>query len=269
MAFLRSAILCAFLSGSLCAAAGVPDSARHERFHHIRDTLSSYFAAPVVPKPLKWKAIVVPAGLITYGTLSVAYGWFNDINLFGRRWASNNEDPNQKTRLDDFTEYAPAVAVYGLNIAGIRGKHNWIDETFMYAVGLGIANTIVAPVKRWTAERRPDSSDALSFPSGHTATAFVAAEFLRQEYKDRSPWIGAGGYAIAVATGYLRMYNNKHWFSDVMAGAGVGIFSTRITYWAYPKLKNLILGKSPGSTAVLFMPTYSSGQPGFYMVYRF
>jgi membrane-associated phospholipid phosphatase len=45
---------------------------------------------------------------------------------------------------------------------------------------------------------------------------------------------------MATATGFLRMYNDKHWFSDVMAGAGIGILSTKIAYWLYPLLKNVI-----------------------------
>jgi membrane-associated phospholipid phosphatase len=248
----------------------LPSIAQEEdsrRFHHIGDTLVNYLKSPLEPKPLSWKAIVVPAGLIGYGTISVTSGWMNDVNLLGRRWASNNEDPDQKTSVDNFTQYVPAIAYYGLNIAGVRSKHNWMDASLMYAMSNGIANAIVMPVKRWSAERRPDSSDVLSFPSGHTATAFVSAEFLRQEYKDVSPWIGAAGYAAAITTGYLRMYNNKHWFSDVMAGAGIGILSTRASYWIYPKLKNLIVGK-PAAGTTFVVPTYSNGQFGFCMVQR-
>lgn len=243
-------------------------TARGPRFHHIGDTLHTYFTTPLQAKPMSWKAIVVPAALIGYGTLSVTSGWLNDVNLTGRRWASDTEDPNHKTSIDDLTQYVPAIAVYGLKLAGVHGKHNWIDASFMYAMSNGIANAIVVPLKRLSAERRPDSSDALSFPSGHTATAFVSAEFLRQEYKGVSPWIGAGGYAVAIATGYLRMYNNKHWFSDVAAGAGIGILSTRVSYWLYPKVKNLILGKSADGTATLIMPAYGNGQLGFCMVHR-
>ena len=73
-----------------------------------------------------------------------------------------------------------------------------------------------------------------AFPSGHTATAFVAAEFIQQEFKDASPWYGFAGYTVATATGTLRMLKNAHWFSDVVAGAGVGILTTKLTYLAYP-----------------------------------
>ncbi len=242
-----------------------PPPARHSLVHRLGDTLGDYIHTPVRPKGLKWKAIAVPAALIGYGTLSVTSGWLNDINLTGRRWASNGEDPNQKTSIDDYLQFAPGAAVYGLRIAGIRGKNNIIDETFLYAISGTLMNVIVRPLKNFTAERRPDSSDSFSFPSGHTATAFVSAEFLRQEYKDRSVWIGAGGYAAAILTGYLRMYNNKHWFSDVAAGAGIGILSTRVTYWVYPKVKNLLLGKSARGNAII-LPTYEGGSVGLCFV---
>jgi hypothetical protein len=245
-----------------------PGAHRPGLLHRIGDTLAANLTTPLSPKPLSWKAIVIPAGLIGYGTLSVISDWGHDVNLFGKRWATDEEDPDHKTHIDDYTQSLPAVAVYGLRIAGVPGRNNLVDATLMYAMSLGIANSVVEPVKRWTAERRPDSSDVLSFPSGHTATAFVSAEFLRQEYKHVSPWIGAGGYAVAVLTGYLRMYNNKHWFSDVAAGAGIGILSTRATYWLYPKLKNLVLGKSaPGTT--MMAPIYQNGSYGFCLVHRF
>jgi membrane-associated phospholipid phosphatase len=111
---------------------------------------------------------------------------------------------------------------------------------------------------------RPDGSAYNSFPSGHTATAFANAEFMRMEYKDVSPWYGIAGYAVATGTGLLRMYNNKHWFNDVVAGAGFGIAGTRLAYWLYPKIQHsLFHGKSTGT---VLMPTYQSGSLGFSFV---
>ena len=75
------------------------------------------------------------------------------------------------------------------------------------------------------------------FPSGHTTEAFAYAEFIQQEYKDVSPWYGAVGYAAATATGLLRIYNNKHWLSDVVAGAGIGMASTKLAYLLYRAIK--------------------------------
>ena len=67
--------------------------------------------------------------------------------------------------------------------------------------------------------------------SGHTATAFMTASMLVKEYGYKSPWIGIGAYSAATATGLMRMANNKHWLSDVLAGAGIGILSTEMGYY--------------------------------------
>ena len=88
-----------------------------------------------------------------------------------------------------------------------------------------------------TRRTRPNASGWKSFPSGHTATAFVGAEFLFQEYKEKSIWIGIGGYTVAMLIGISRVYNNKHWVSDVITGAGIGILSTKIVYKTYPYLQ--------------------------------
>jgi membrane-associated phospholipid phosphatase len=106
-----------------------------------------------------------------------------------------------------------------------------------------------------------------SFPSGHTAEAFMAAEFLWQEYRGRSPWYGIAGYACAAATGYLRLYNNQHWFSDVVAGAGIGIGSTKLAYWIYPKIKKALFKDKPVNALIL--PTYRDRAWGLALVSRF
>ena len=74
-------------------------------------------------------------------------------------------------------------------------------------------------------------------PSGHTATAFAGAELLRLEYKEVSPWYGFAGYVVATATGTLRVLNNRHWVSDVVAGAGFGILSARLSYLIFNSIK--------------------------------
>lgn len=130
----------------------------------------------------------------------------------------------------------------------------------LYLISNIYMNTIVQSSKKITHVERPDLSNYRSFPSGHTAQAFLCAEMLRIEYGKRSPWFGIAGYAAASGTAYLRMYNNKHWFSDVVAGAGVGILSTRLAYWTYNRLKPKIF-KEKKSQQVYFLPSYQN--PGF------
>ena len=115
---------------------------------------------------------------------------------------------------------------------------------------------------------RPDGSSNNSFPSGHTATAFMGAEFLYQEYKDVSIWYGISGYIVAAGTGYFRMYNNRHWLSDVAAGAGIGILSTKIAYWIHPLIKRSIF-KDKESTNGIVMPFYNGKEFGLGMSITF
>ncbi len=140
-----------------------------------------------------------------------------------------------KFKADDYFQYVPMVAVYGLNLAGVKGKHNLKDRTILLAMSYATMGIVVNAMKYTIREPRPNSGSRNSFPSGHTATAFMGAEFLYKEYKDVSPWIGYAGYALAAATGYLRIYNNRHYFNDVIAGACIGVLSTKFAYWLYPK----------------------------------
>jgi membrane-associated phospholipid phosphatase len=94
---------------------------------------------------------------------------------------------------------------------------------------------VVQPMKRIIGRERPNGSNFHSFPSGHTSTAFAAAEFLNQEYGRRYPWISIAGYATAGLTAYLRMYNDQHWLGDVIAGAAIGMGTTKLIYWIREK----------------------------------
>jgi membrane-associated phospholipid phosphatase len=170
------------------------------------------------------------------------------------------DHPQFHTPIDNFSQYAPAVAVYVLNAAGVKGKHGLVDRTMIYMLSNIIMGTAVQSVKTIMHAPRPNGGTN-SFPSGHTATAFVSAEFLRQEYKDVSPWYGIAGYTVAAATGVLRMYNRAHWFRDIVPGAGFGMLSTRIAYWIYPSIKRKIFPHK--SAMALIMPTY--GPTGFGM----
>ena len=78
------------------------------------------------------------------------------------------------------------AAVYGLNLAGLKGYHNLKDRTIILVTSYLIMSITVESLKRAIKEERPDRSNNQSFPSGHTATAFMGAEFLWREYKDVS-----------------------------------------------------------------------------------
>jgi membrane-associated phospholipid phosphatase len=176
------------------------------------------------------------------------------------------DNGHKQVHIDNFLQFAPALAVYGLNAVDIRGSHDFKDRTMIYALSTLIVASSVTTLKYVTHQARPDLSAYNSFPSGHTAQAFASAEFMRREYRNVSPWYGVAGYAMATATGYLRMYNNRHWLGDVVAGAGIGIASTDLAYWLYPQLKRHF--SRHGQDQAVIMPYYQGGAFGLSMVRR-
>ena len=75
---------------------------------------------------------------------------------------------------------------------------------------------------------QPFATGDISFPSGHTAVAFALATSLARETKDQ--WTDLAFFAAASLTAYSRMHDDKHWASDVIVGAGIGILSARFVH---------------------------------------
>ena len=132
---------------------------------------------------------------------------------------------------DNYTQFLPAAVMLGMKVAGVESRSSWGRMLASDAFSAAIMGAVVNTMKTTTHVMRPDGSNDHSFPSGHTATAFMTATMLTKEYGHLSPWIGIGSYTIASGTGLMRMANNKHWLSDVMTGAGIGILSVEFGYY--------------------------------------
>ncbi len=135
------------------------------------------------------------------------------------------------TRIDDYLQYSPAAVMLGLKVAGVKGRSSWGRMLVSDAFTVALMASTVNLIKRTSKTMRPDGSNNHSFPSGHTATAFMCATMLHKEYGGVSPWYSVGAYSIATFTGVSRILNNKHWLSDVLVGAGIGILSTELGYF--------------------------------------
>ncbi len=70
--------------------------------------------------------------------------------------------------------------------------------------------------------------DNWSFPSGHTSNMFALATTVSRELRDEAPWVPFVAYPLAGLTGASRVLDRKHWFTDVVAGAALGIFSSHL-----------------------------------------
>ena len=143
----------------------------------------------------------------------------------------NDYLPSFNRHADDYLQYLPAAVMVGMKLGGAEGRSSWGRMLASDAFSAVIMGGVVYSLKQSTRVMRPDGSNDNSFPSGHTATAFMTATMLTKEYGHISPWIGIGAYSVATATGLMRMANNKHWLSDVLTGAGIGILSTEAGYY--------------------------------------
>ncbi len=118
-----------------------------------------------------------------------------------------------------------------MKLAGVQSRSSWKELAVSNVFSAALMAGFVKSLKYTTREIRPDNTSNNSFPSGHTATAFMCATILHKEYGMKSPWYSIGGYTLAGITGVTRQLNNRHWIGDVLVGAGIGMISTDLGYF--------------------------------------
>jgi len=163
--------------------------------------------------------------------------------------------------LDDYSRYAPLAMAYAMMATGRRGERTPVAFTLIYLMGHELDATVVSNLKRETAESRPyDASLRNSFPSSHTSQAFLTATLLHEQYGRQYPWLSVSGYAVATATGAMRVLGNRHWVTDVLAGGAIGFLSAEAAWHIYPPLTRLLPDKL--AHKLLLVPTYMPGGAG-------
>lgn len=199
----------------------------------------------------------------------VAFGFIAKANKKNFRAARNNFIPSYENRFDDNLQLVPLVVASGLNFAGYQGRSKTGRYLASGALSYAWCALFVNGIKYTAKEMRPDGSTANSFPSGHTATAFTAATIMHKEYGlTRSPWWSVFGYGCAATTGIMRTLNNRHWISDVLVGAGIGVISTDLGYmcadWIFKK-KGINREPLKGNTDLWDKPSFFKLELGMQM----
>ncbi|QKG52406.1 phosphatase PAP2 family protein [Hymenobacter sp. BRD67] len=199
-------------------------------------TLHKYQTTPGT-LPVPWyrgklvRASIVPAVLIGYGISVVGdHGWYSSYQA---KADLQRHFPNFNNHLDDYLQWSPYVELGGVLLAGVESRNDRINLALILVKSEALMLGSVYIIKTATQHERPDGSDKLSFPSGHTAQAFLAASIVHTELREKSQWYGIGAYTLATTVGAFRMLNNKHWEADVFAGAGVGILSAHLSYLSH------------------------------------
>jgi hypothetical protein len=178
------------------------------------------------------RSAIVPASMMGYGLWIMGdRGWYSSEALHSD---FQQQFPNFQTKVDDYLQYVPMLSVYAMDGLGYKAKNSFGKRTWLLLQAELLTMGGVYMMKRISAIERPDGSDNYSFPSGHTAQAFLGAAFLAKEYGHKSKWLSVGGYTVATSVGILAMMNERHWASDVWFGAGYAILSTQLVYWLSP-----------------------------------
>lgn len=195
------------------------------------------------------KKAIAPASLFLGSTLIGHYDY--EIRDF-----RNEIAPNYQYGYDDFLQVAPGVAFLSLRCAGIKGRSkSWKEMLSATLFSSMMSISFTEGFKNTTGRTRPyNEYERNSFPSGHTMTAFTSATLLHKEYGGISPWYSIGGYACASFVGISRILNNKHWTSDVLAGAGMGIMAGELGYI----INDRLFHEQPNGI------TYKKGNPSFF-----
>ena len=199
--------------------------------------------------------LIVPAALFTVGALGISENApLHKLDIKIRDMAVGLEG-NRRVHLDDYLQYLPTAMYLGLSAFPKKSKHTFPEKLCVATVALISEAALVNGIKYSVHKPRPHNAEHNSFPSGHTATAFTGAELVRTEYG--WGW-GIPAYIMATGVGCLRIYNDRHWITDTLGGAAIGIISARIGYWLLPLSRKLFNLKS--STALAVAPVYYSEQ---------
>jgi membrane-associated phospholipid phosphatase len=209
-----------------------------------------------------FKASIVPAILIGWGVSTIhGHGLYSSYDAY----RDIHKLHFKRTHIDDYLQYSPYVELIGLNLINVKCKNDFINTALLVVKSEIIMNAIIWPMKNFIHEVRPDSVNPArnqSFPSGHTANAFLAASLVHKEFKHRSAWYGISAYAIATSVGVFRMLNNRHWESDVFVGAGIGMLSVHLAYLTH----RYRWGRKCDA---LIMPTYYKNGGGLSLIKTF
>jgi membrane-associated phospholipid phosphatase len=222
------------------------------------------------------KALIVPGIMIGYGLTTIKnHGIYSSYQA--------REDVQKylggaHSTIDNALVFAPYAEFAALTLAKVKCRNDLTNVSLLILKSEVLMAAIVFPMKSLTHQERPysyqmaldgvplekreENKNAFqSLPSGHTAQAFLAASIVHKEFRYQSPWYGVGAYALAGSVGIFRMINDKHWESDVLVGAGIGILSTHIVY-ATHRFKW-------GKPQICFVPIFGKKEQGFRLAYTF
>jgi membrane-associated phospholipid phosphatase len=214
--------------------------------------------ATVASQPFQiqwWHAVAAAGGVAAISLLDESsHRFFQDHRT------STTDDIAGVFRHMGQPEVWATVPVAMLGIGWIAHDDRLVRSGARVGLSLLLAATITGGTKLAVGRYRPDESSSAyvfapfsghdAFPSGHTTMAFALASSLSDEI--HRGWATALLYTAATGTGWSRLNDEKHWLSDVVGGALVGITSTKLVngQWQIFGIKPPSFLVGPGIAAI-------------------
>lgn len=233
--------------------------------------LKSYWSVTkkIPTGPARWKTgeWIAFSGIVAGG--AVLYAFDDEI----RQWVQRSPSVAR----DNLSHYAfepwgsglyPAVLLGGFYLYGVAAKRELPRRVALAGVQAILMTAVTTlMIKHLTHRHRPNQDippdprlwegpftgwEYTSFPSGHTSTAFALATLMSSVYKDKI-WVGILSYSLAAGTAWSRVYDNKHWPTDVLIGAALGFAIGKTVYHVMQGNTRLSLGfSSTGGVSLVY-----------------
>lgn len=232
-------LLC--LSGSLAAQEG----------SYVPDYLLSYPGSVVyaVRQPAQWKAAdwlktacVLGAGVGLYFVEQEMQEWMQD-----NRYQALDDVSGIVEHFGNFRLLVPAAALTALGGYVFESDHT-VDTGMLSLKSMLLSGAATFTLQLITQRERPEAGlghgfglgkgfswQRDAFPSGHSTMAWSVAPILAKQYEEQK-WVAATVYTLATLTSLSRVYADKHWATDVFAGAVIGYLGAQVTLKSSPRL---------------------------------
>jgi membrane-associated phospholipid phosphatase len=188
----------------------------------------------IATAPARWQQRDwIKFGILVSGTASLTLADQSVADFF-QSHQTKTESYISRNILEHFGAEHSFIVMSGMITYGILAKKERSISTALLALeSFALASLVTRIPKTLAGRERPDNWQGYgpyafngpfhgtSFPSGHTTASFAVASVLATQYRD-SKWIPVAAYSVATLAGLSRIYDNRHWLTDVIGGAVVG-----------------------------------------------